>query len=86
MPVKTNRMKALLQQIETGLYFKSPGQWTSNPGEAYDFESSLNARSYCVRCKMPGLQIRLKFEQDKYDIILPTEYPRAEDESMRARP
>lgn len=78
-------MKALLQQIETGFYFKSPGQWTASTREAYDFKSSLNARSYCVRCKMPGLQIRLKFEEDKYDIVLPTEYPITNEEFKRPR-
>jgi hypothetical protein len=70
-------MKALLQQLETGLYFKGPDQWIANPWEAYDFKSSLNARSYCLRHGMPGVQIVLKFEMDKYDITLPAVYPKS---------
>ncbi|MDB6121305.1 MAG: hypothetical protein JWQ71_298 [Pedosphaera sp.] len=73
-------MKALLQQVETQLYFKGPEQWTPNPWEAYDFKSSLNARSYCLSHGIPSVQIVLKFEVDKYDIVLPTTYPRTTED------
>jgi hypothetical protein len=73
-------MKALLQQLGTGLYFKGPDSWTPDPLEAYDFKSSVNARTYCLDRGIPNAQIVLKFEVDKYDIILPAQYvPPGED-------
>ncbi len=72
-------MKALLQQVETGFYFQNPERWTPDHAEAYDFKSSVTARSYCLRHKIAEVQIVLKFDVDKYDIVLPARYP-----SMRA--
>lgn len=68
-------MKALLQQPETGLYFKSLGQWTPDLEEAHDFKSSVTARSYCQSQGILNVQIVLKFSLDKYDIVMPAQYP-----------
>ena len=68
-------MKALLQQPETGLYFKGLGQWTPDPDEAHDFKSSVTARSYCQNQGILNAQIVLKFSLDKYDIVMPAQYP-----------
>ncbi|HWF19406.1 MAG TPA: hypothetical protein VG754_09060 [Verrucomicrobiae bacterium] len=65
-------MKALLQQVETGLYFHAPGEWTPEHQEARDFKSSVTARTYCLRHGIEGVQIVLKFESEKYDIVLPS--------------
>lgn len=67
-------MKALLQQVGTGLYFQGPGQWTLDHAQAFDFKSSVAARTYCMRQSMNDVQIILKFEVDKYDIILPARH------------
>lgn len=67
-------MKALLQQTKTGLYFLNLDQWTPDHMAAYDFKSSVIARSYCFRHKIAEVQIILKFDVDKYDIILPARY------------
>lgn len=64
-------MKALLQQVETGLYFQTTGEWTPQPESAHDFKSSVTARTYCLRHGMDGVQIVLKFDVEKYDIVLP---------------
>ncbi|HZV37090.1 MAG TPA: hypothetical protein VFB72_21110 [Verrucomicrobiae bacterium] len=64
-------MKALLQQLDTGLYFQGPGEWTPQPERAHDFKSSVTARTYCVRNGVEGVQIVLKFDVEKYDIVLP---------------
>jgi len=74
-------MKALLQQPETGLYFKAPGQWTPDPREAHDFKSSITARSYCQTHDIFDAHIVLKFSLDRYDIILPAHYPRTQSGS-----
>ena len=64
-------MRILIQQKETGLYFKDIGAWTRNPSEAMDFLSSTSAIDFCVMNKISAVQLVLKFEEQQYDIVLP---------------
>jgi hypothetical protein len=64
-------MRILIQQKETGLYFRDVGDWTRNPTEAMDFLSSTSAIEFCVMNKISGVQLVLKFEEQQYDIVLP---------------
>lgn len=64
-------MRILLQQKETGLYFKDIGAWAREPAEAMDFLSSTSAIEFCVMNKISGVQLVLKFEEQRYDIVLP---------------
>lgn len=64
-------MRILIQQKQTGLYFKDVGAWTRDASEAMDFLSSTSAIDFCVTNKMTGVQLVLKFEEQRYDIVLP---------------
>ena len=64
-------MRILIQQKETGLYFKDIDAWTRNPAEAMDFLSSTSAIDFCVMNKISSVQLVLKFEEQRYDIVLP---------------
>ena len=64
-------MRILLQQKKTGLYFKDVGTWTQDTAEAMDFVSSTKAIDFCVLNKISGVQMVLKFEEQRYDIVLP---------------
>lgn len=64
-------MKILLQQKQTGEYFKEDGVWTRDPAEAKDFLSSTKAIEFCVMNKVSGVHLVLKFEEQHYDIVLP---------------
>jgi hypothetical protein len=64
-------MKILLQQKENGLYFKDIDAWDANPSQAMDFLSSTSAIDFCVANKISDVQIVLKFEEQRYDIVLP---------------
>jgi len=64
-------MRILLQQKETGFYLKDPASWTTNPQEAIDFPSSTRAIDFCVANKISGVQLVLKFDGQRYDIVLP---------------
>ena len=64
-------MRILLQQKETGLYFKDIDSWVRVSSEAMDFVSSTSAIDFCVSNKIRDVQIDLKFEEQKYDIVLP---------------
>jgi len=63
-------MRILLQQKESGLYFKDVGAWTHDAAEAMDFVSSTSAIDFCVLNKISGVQLVLKFEEQRYDIVL----------------
>ena len=65
------RMRILLQQKESGLYFKDINAWTPNSSEGMNFLSSTAAIDFCTRNKLKDMQLVLKFEEQKYDIVLP---------------
>jgi hypothetical protein len=64
-------MRILLQQKETGLYFKDIDAWTREAGEAKDFLSSTAAIDFCLLNKITGVQLVLKFQEQGYDIVRP---------------
>ena len=69
MPIM--RMRILLQQKDTGLYFKQLDSWVRQHSEAMDFVSSTAALDFCKRNKLAGVQMVLKFEEQKYELVLP---------------
>jgi hypothetical protein len=71
-------MKTLLQKANTGLYLGSTGRWTSDSDKARDFKSSVTARTYCESHGILHAQIVLKFNVDRYDIVLPVRFSRFE--------
>jgi hypothetical protein len=64
-------MRILLQQKETGLYFKDIDAWTRESEEARDFLSSTSAIDFCVLNKISGVQLVLRFQEHGYDIVRP---------------
>ncbi len=64
-------MRILLQSKETGLYFRDIGDWTRYSSEALDFLSSTAAIDFCVANKISGVHLVLKFDEQRYDIVLP---------------
>ena len=64
-------MRIVLQQKDTGLYFKDIDAWVRTSSEAMDFVSSTAAIEFCVVNKLTHVQLVLKFEEQKYDIVLP---------------
>jgi hypothetical protein len=68
---KRSFMRILLQQKDTGLYFKEVDSWTRVSVEAMDFVSSTAAIDFCAVNKIDEVQVVLKFDEQKYDIVLP---------------
>ena len=64
-------MRILVQQKNTGLYFKDIDAWARNSADAMDFVSSSAAIDFCVANKLKDMQVVLKFEEHQYDIVLP---------------
>jgi hypothetical protein len=65
------RMRIVVQQRETGLYFKDIGAWTRHSSDAMDFVSSTAAIDFCTTNKLSGVQVVLKFVEQEYEIVLP---------------
>jgi hypothetical protein len=66
-------MRILLQQKDTGLYFKDIDSWDPDPFEAMDFLSSTVAIDFCVANKISNVQLVLKFDEQRYDIVMPVQ-------------
>jgi hypothetical protein len=64
-------MRIVLQQKETGLYFKDLGSWARESSEAMDFLSSTAAIDFCITNKLTDVQLVLKFDEQRYDIVMP---------------
>lgn len=64
-------MKVLLQDKESGFYFKEAGVTTRDTWDAMDFLSSSRAIEFCAIRKLTGMQIVLRFDEQHYDIVLP---------------
>jgi hypothetical protein len=69
-------MRILLQQKDTGLYFKDIASWAENSEAAMDFVSATAAIDFCAVNKLAEVHIVLKFEEEKCDIVLPLLPPR----------
>ena len=65
------RMRILLQQRDTGLYFGDINSWCADASEAMDFVSSTKALEFCSVNKLEAVHVVLKFEDEKYEIVLP---------------
>ncbi len=64
-------MRILVQQKETDLYFKDIDSWTPDSSEAMDFVGSTAAIDFCVRNRLAEVQLVLKFDEEKCDIVMP---------------
>jgi hypothetical protein len=79
-------MRILLQHKQTGLYFKDIDSWVRSGSEALDFVSSSSAIDFCVTNKLDSVQLVLKFEEQRYDIVLPVQTSRDyRERPVRAR-
>jgi len=69
-------MRIVLQHKQTGLYFCDIDSWVRNASDAMDFVSSTAAIGFCATNKLSDVQLVLKFEEHKYDIVMPLQHPR----------
>jgi hypothetical protein len=64
-------MRILLQRIESGFYYTESGEWSSAGSEAKDFPDSTAAIDFCLATKLYGIQLVLKFPEEKHEIVIP---------------
>ncbi len=78
-------MRILLQRGESGLYFEDIGSWTTDGALAKDFVSSTAAMDFCAANKLTGVQIVLRFDEEKREIVLPAILPQPGKGERRIR-
>jgi hypothetical protein len=64
-------MRVLLRNIETGLFFQGPEQWTARPKLARDFEHGTDAIKFVYDSGLKDMELLLAFEDGHPDICLP---------------
>jgi hypothetical protein len=55
-------MKTLLRRVSTGLYFRGPDQWTSNPAEAHNFKLIDRALEFIERWDLHDMELAFVFD------------------------
>ena len=70
-------MRILLQQIESGFYYSETGGWSPDSAEARDFLNSTAAIDFCLAERISGIQLVLKFPEEKHEIVIPVLPPHA---------
>ena len=64
-------MQIVLQQKETGLYLTGQQTWSPESVQALEFVSSTAALDFCAAHQLTGVQLVLRFADQRYDIVLP---------------
>jgi hypothetical protein len=55
-------MKTILRKISTGLYFQGPDEWTSNPGDAFNFRSIDRALTFIKTWNLKEVELAFAFK------------------------
>jgi hypothetical protein len=63
-------MRVLLRNLQTGLLYAGPGQWTENYAEARGFETMNGAIDFVSQAKLAAMQVLMRFENPEYEIPL----------------
>jgi hypothetical protein len=65
--------RALIKNVELGWYSDGRGGWTMNPADAFDHGSGIAALRAARAMQKENLQVVLKFQDSRYDILLDLE-------------
>ena len=63
-------MRVIVRNVQTGKYYKSPGEWTIKSEEAYDFKHTSQVIESKVWAKEEVVEIVFSFSEKKYDISI----------------
>ncbi len=56
------KMRTLLRQTRSGLYFGGPDKWTNNPAQAHNFKMIDRAIDFVTRFKLHDLELVFAFD------------------------
>src|SRR5215208_6693770 len=63
-------MKVLLRNVETGLFYAAPDQWTQQHADALDFKTPDVALDQVAGAKLAAMEIVMHFEEAAFDVPL----------------
>jgi hypothetical protein len=66
-------MRTLLRKMKTGLYFQGPDRWTSNPGEALDFQLIDRALNFIRQWGLEDVEVAFAFRDRKQVTRVPAD-------------
>lgn len=55
-------MRTLLRKISTGLYFKGPDQWTTDPAQAHNFKLIDHAIRFVQNWDLKDVELAFAFD------------------------
>ena len=58
-------MRTLLRRVSTGLYFRGPDQWTSNPAEAHNFKMIDRAVQFVEQWHLRDMELAFAFADEE---------------------
>jgi len=58
---QVSEMKTILRKVSTGQYFQSPGRWTNNPAEAFDFKMIDRALQFIAHWNLKEVELAFAF-------------------------
>lgn len=56
------RMRTLVRQVSTGLYFQGPDQWTRSPAQAHNFKLIDHALSFVEKWHLQDVELAFAFD------------------------
>ena len=61
-------MKVLLRNVETGLLYAGPAQWTEAHSDAVDFERPDLALDCVAQSQLSNMEVVMHFEEPAFDV------------------
>ena len=69
------KMRVLLRDAKTGLYFREPEAWTAETTEAASFKHSADAMDRARAHQVVEAEVVLAFEETRHTVALPVPGP-----------
>ncbi len=63
-------MRILVQNAETGLFYRDAGQWVADKNEARMFTNSTEALDICLHQERGKAQILFSFQNPEFDMVI----------------
>ena len=67
------KMRTLLRNISTGLYFQGPDQWTRNPAMAHNFKMIDHALEFVRHWQLLDVELAFAFQEGEDVTHVPIE-------------
>jgi hypothetical protein len=63
-------MRALIHNVNTGMFYGPDGHWTVHREDARDFGGTFQAMHFAGQQHLSGVQVVLPFDNPEYDAVI----------------